>query len=331
MFVGLGFIEGAGKNSVATFGIGKLSSPAVQDLVKDALRRMRVVVANIKKLLQVYRPSGSWLSDFAAFALPSPLKVAAAAASGVAAASAAQERRATAMASLKRICEAAGLVPKQAITELLQLEPRAQVIFHRHGCNVRQAWGRAAAEYPELESGRELVGVFLIWKTSTGNVERRFRVYCEHHTPQRASLLETSVQDCMIADQAPPSTELRKLLEHPSPDKNYFQELDRFHAGMFPGASTRGRYQERRDAGVRKAGVRKANGDEGEGCLRTEAAFGRKRAAVVSEAAAASPAKRARMMAEMPWLQPGVGWDCALSRQGFGAGPRWTAQGREFF
>ena len=68
----------------------------------------------------------------------------------------------------------------------------------------------------------------------------------------------------------------------------------------------------------------KANGDEGEGCLRTEAAFGRKRAAAVSEAAAASPAKRARMMAEMPWLQPGVGWDCALSRQGFGAGPRWT-------
>ena len=161
--------------------------------------------------------------------------MAASAASGAAAASAAQERRATAAAFLKRICEAAGLVPKQAITELLQLEPRAQVFFHRHGCNIRQAWGRAAAEYPELESGRELVGVFLIWKTSTGNVERRFRVYSEHHTPQRASLLETSVQDCMIADQAPSSTELRQLLEHPPPDKNYLEELDRLRAGMFPG------------------------------------------------------------------------------------------------
>ena len=283
-----------------------MSSPAVQDLVKDALRRMQVVVEKIKELLQVDLPSDSWLSAFAAFAMPSPLKVADSAASDAAAASAAQERRTTAVASLKRICDAAGLVPREAIAELVKLEPRARVFFERHGCNTREAWGRAAAEFPELEKGRELVGLFLIWKTSTGNVERRFRVYSEHRTPERAKLLETSVEACMIADQAPPSKELRKLLERPPPDKNYFGELDRFRAGMFPGARTRGRYQERRDAGVPRS---KANGDEGEGCLRTEAAFGRKRAAAVSKAVAASPAKRARMMDKMPWFQPGMGWD----------------------
>ena len=295
-----------GKNSVATFGIGDFSSPAVQALAKGALRRMQGVVANIKELLHVYRPRDSWLQDFAAFALPSPLQAVPTAASGEAAVSAAKKRRATAVASLWRICEAAGLVPKDAIAELVKLKPRAQMFFDKHGCNPRQAWGQAAAEFPELKLGRELVGLFLVWKTSTGNVERRFRVYSEFHTRERAKLLETSVEDCMIADQAPSSTELRRLLEHPPPDKNYLQELDRFRAGHFPGAKTRGRYHERRDAGVNRS---KANGDEGEGCLRTEAAFGRKRAAAVSKAVAASPAKRARMMDKMPWLQPGVGWD----------------------
>ena len=97
---------------------------------------------------------------------------------------------------------------------------------------------------------------------------------------------------------------------------------------MFPGARTRGRYQERRDAGVPRS---KANGDEGEGCLRTEAAFGRKRAAAVSEAVSASPAKRARMNAEMPWLQPGVGWDCIGSvAPGVRSGPPLDGTGERF-
>ena len=67
--------------------------------------------------------------------------------------------------------------------------PRAEALQHR-GQSTREAWGQVAEEFPELKAGRKLVELFLVWKTSTGNLERRFRSLAEVDTPQRSSLLD---------------------------------------------------------------------------------------------------------------------------------------------
>ena len=83
------------------------------------MRRVRVIVANIKENMKVYRPKHSWLSAFTAFRLPSPLS-----ASDEAGRSAREE----VWASLNRICEAAQLPEEQACFELTKLLPRAEKI-----------------------------------------------------------------------------------------------------------------------------------------------------------------------------------------------------------
>ena len=98
--------------------------------------------------------------------------------------------------------------PREALVEWQRLLPRAEAL-QKAGCSTREAWGRASAEFPELKAGRSLVELFLVWKTSTGNVERRFRTYSEVMTAQRASLLDSTAETMMLADQAPPSGRLR--------------------------------------------------------------------------------------------------------------------------
>ena len=114
------------------------------------------------------------------------------------------------MASLRRICKEASLPEQQTCDELLKLLPRAERFHHDVDCTASAAWARASAEWPELESARRLVELCIIWKTSTGNLERRFRRLCEIRCPQRARLLDVSVDSCMIVEQAPPSKALQQ-------------------------------------------------------------------------------------------------------------------------
>ena len=82
-----------------------------------------------------------------------------------------------------------------------------------------------------------LVELFLVWKTSTGNLERRFRRFREIRCPQRAQLLDASVEQCMLVEQAPPSKMLRmqpsfweSRAGQPQADNgNYFQQVLKLH------------------------------------------------------------------------------------------------------
>ncbi len=196
---------------------------------------------------------------------------------------------------MKRICREASFPEQNAIAELRRLLKRAE--WHqRQGCATRQAWGRAAAEWPELRIGRRLVELFLVWKTSSGNMERRFRRYAEARCPERARLLDTSVEECALVDQAPPSKTLRTWLEQlgpPEPGEPYgprsaarrwyrevLQPCKRSQA-----RATRSPSAERRGKGI----VREP---------RTEAAFGHTGSAAIDAEAVASPSKRARVPTE---------------------------------
>ena len=143
--------------------------------------RVRVVVANMKELMKLYRPEHSWLRAFTAFRMPSPL---AASAGGVN-----EARRAEVLADLKRICREANLPEQKACDELHQLLPRAEKFHREDECHSSAAWGRASAEWPELQSARRLVELCLIWKTATGNLERRFAAFVRFAAPNAQSSL----------------------------------------------------------------------------------------------------------------------------------------------
>ena len=89
---------------------------------------------------------------------------------------------------------------EQACAELAMLLPRAEKFYKEDACQASAAWGRASAEWPELQSARRLVELCLVWKTSTGNLERRFRRFREIRCPERARLLDVTVEGCVLVE-----------------------------------------------------------------------------------------------------------------------------------
>ena len=140
---------------------------------------MQVGVASMTEYIKLYRPEHSWLHAFTAFRLPSPL-------------SASDEAESAASASvtacLRSFTKEAALLWAEAFRELKVMLPRAET-YYLNGFHTRAAWGRAAAEWPEFTSGRRLVEMFLAWKTSSGNLERRFRRVRRIRCPSRHSCL----------------------------------------------------------------------------------------------------------------------------------------------
>ena len=270
--------------SVQTIGIGDWENDAsARNTIKEALGRMRCVVANIREFMKFYRAEHSWLHAFTAFRLPSPMSASAAAGSA-----AYKEVE----ASLQRISREANLPEAQTLSELPTILARAEVHL-RNGCSPRESWGRASAEWPELKCGRGLVECYLIWKSASGNLERRFRRFREIRCPERAQLLDVSVENCMLVEQAPPSKMLREWADA-CKNTSYFQRCTRLHRKLCGEVATRKRVAQRRDAGVPR------NMESSTQAPDTEAAFGRKRAAAMAEVEAASPSKRARMLSKAP-------------------------------
>ena len=253
--------------------------------LKGALRRVQRIVANVQENMKLYRPEHSWLHAFTAFRLPSPLSATDADAT---------ERATEAEDCLRRICQEADLPEQQAIPQLRMMLKRAEV-HRRDGATTRQAWGRAAADWPEHKSGRRLVELFLVWKTSTGNVERRFRRFSELHCPERAQMLDVSVEECTLVDQAPPSKLLRTWLDQQGDETSaasrWYRHVLKLHEHLQGKTAGSLRRAERRDKGsAREPPPRPGR--------RTEVDFGRKRAAAVDAMVAASPSKRARLLRE---------------------------------
>ena len=286
----------AGKNRTQYIGIGDpAKSEFAKDAIKWALAQAKKVVANILEWMKYYRSENSWLHCFTAFRLPSPLL---------------QVDRGSPEGDevkdcLRKICREANLNTSLAMRQWLTLLPHAEK-EHIKGSDPRFAWARVAAKWPEFHSARQLLEIYFVWKTTSGNLERRFRRFREIRCPQRARMLDLSVENCMFVEQAPSSKLCRGFLESSeagrevdaesldskkkSKKKNYVHEILTLHQKLHPTKSLRIHQKERRDAGVaRPAASAKVRKD-------TEAAFGRKRERAVSALVAAEPEKRARMV-----------------------------------
>ena len=85
------------------------------------------------------------------------------------------------MASLRRICREASLPEQQTCDELLKLLPRAEKFHRDAACPASAAWGRASAEWPELQSARRLVELCIVWKTAIWN--GAFAVFARSDVP----------------------------------------------------------------------------------------------------------------------------------------------------
>ena len=192
--------------------------------------------------------------------------------------------------------------PQTALAQWERLLPRAEAL-QQSGRSTREAWGQAAEEFPEFGAGRKLVELFLVWKTSTGNLERRFRSLAEVDTPQRSSMLDGTVETIMFGSQAPPNAHLIAISRGGEQQTSYLSQLQVWHERLYPGArATAVKRKQRRDAGVsRVPGPVAASAAPvvASAAPMTEAAFGRKREAAIANAVASSPSKRACFAVEV--------------------------------
>ena len=144
-------------------------------------------------------------------------------------------------------------------------------------------------EFPEFGGGRKVVELFLVWKTSTGNLERRFRSLGEVDTPQRSSILDGTVETIMLASQAPPSAHLITLFRGDERQTSYLSQLQVWHERLYPVArETTVKRKQRRDAGVSRVAASAAPVAASAAPV-AEAAFGRRREAAITNAVASSP------------------------------------------
>ena len=300
------------------FGIGDLADPETRRQVCEALQRVQRIVMNIEECFKVYRAETSWLALFTAFRLPSTRSCSKEGAHVAASAASAPSRgciRCTCISCAKeklRQILAKADVAASAATALAQWErllPRAEAV-QQSGRSTREAWGQAAEEFPEFGDGRKLVELFLVWKTSTGNLERRFRSLAEVDTPQRSSILDGTVETIMLASQAPPSAHLIALFRGDERQTSYLSQLQVWHERLTPGTrETTAKRKQRRDAGVSRVAASAATVAASAAPVAasaapvTEAAFGRKREAAIANAVASSPAKRAHVAPDMNWVQ----------------------------
>ena len=194
--------------------------------------------------------------------------------------------------------------PQTALAQWERLLPRAEAL-QQGGRSTREAWGQAAEEFPEFGAGRELVELFLVWKTSTGNLERRFRTLAEVDTPQRSSMLDGTVETIMFASQAPPSAHLIALSRGDEQQTSYLSKLQVWHERLYSVVrEIPVKRKQRRDAGVSRVPVPASAGPVAASAAPvTEAAFGRKREAAIANAVASSPSKRACVAPDMNWVQ----------------------------
>jgi len=289
---------------VVTFGLGEPDGERFQTAVTGALRTMQELVANMKEYMAVYRNPTGWLNKFAAMALPSPLT----AQRGTAFAAVAKQEQIAkkadeCLANLETIRAAASVGPDavnklgpDAVKELRRILPRAEWHAAR-GCNARQAWGRASMEFPELTEARVMVEAFLIFKSSTGDVERRFRVYTEQNTSERAQLLDVTVEALLCCEQAPPSAALREGISNGvgAPAHTYLTKLCKLHHLRDPRLRRPNRHKSRRDAGCERGEADANEKRERRGEPISESAFNRKRARAIEDVMQMSPDTRKRM------------------------------------
>lgn len=290
------------QKQIQTCGLGRLSDVAVKEVVAQALQQARELVAIIRAQAPVFRNKTSWLHAFTAFRLPSPLSQAALARDTQAQRAEHQQCVQEIHASLDRIRKAAKL-DEEAMKQLLKLLPRAEV-HRKSGCSTKEAWGRASAEFPEYKNGRDLVDVFLLWKPNTGNLERRFRYMKEHRPAERSSLADTTVENMLSVDFAPPSEALAAAAQAATDPstvpaevqgaQSYLKLVLRLHTKLHNAPQRRPQQnrKQRRDAGVAKTKEELDKRRAKSGAPLTEAAHSRKRTTAIDALVHATPAAR---------------------------------------
>ena len=91
-----------------------------------------------------------------------------------------------------------------------RLLPQVEAL-QQSGQSTCEACGQVAGEFPEFGAGCQLVELFLVWQTSTGNLGRCFRSLGEVDTPQRYLISDGIVETILLASQVPPSAHLITL------------------------------------------------------------------------------------------------------------------------
>ena len=144
------------------------------------------------------------------------------------------------------------------ISQLRQLAPAAQAHFQR--CqDERKAWARASLDFPEYAAGREAVSLYVGFTECTTQVERDLKQVPLQESKQRASLLNSTLEEVMLTNIMAPNVEdMCEQQKNPAgavvvkPITNYLADIVKRYHARFAFKLARKARKQRRDAGLAK-------------------------------------------------------------------------------
>ena len=127
----------------------------------------------------------------------------------------------------------------------------------------------------------------------TGNLERRFRVFREQKSEERARMLDATVEQLLLVEFAPPSAAMRAALAHATDSRAMLTYMEQLAKKQEPlRKHVRVQQKERRDAHVPRDKIAQESRLLQLGAPESDAAFARKRKLSVHNMLRASPQER---------------------------------------
>ena len=144
------------------------------------------------------------------------------------------------------------------LSQLQQLAPAAQAHFRR--CqDERQAWARASLDFPEYAEAREAISLYVGFTECTTQVERDLKQVPLQESKQRASLLNSTLEQVMLTNiMAPDVEDICQQTKNGDgrlvvrPVTNYLPDIVKRYHSMFGFKLARKARKKRRDAGLAK-------------------------------------------------------------------------------
>ena len=265
----------------------------------EPLTRIRNVVKVLEAFMTAEMPQCAWQRRLKGFQLPSPLHE-----HPKFQHLTAEEKthlKTIARTSLLTLFHHASLPAKKVYLELKQLLPAAEA--HRAaGASIREAWGRASADFPEYADGREGINLLLSATISTGAVERLLRLVPWQEQKNRARMLNSTLESLILASQAPLVQDMADCkpndLGHSSIILKgpYLPKILRRYVELYGSQKPCSQRKRRRDTGIALSPEKIKQQRLARGAPETEAEFLRKREVAIEKITAATPEETQQLL-----------------------------------
>lgn len=156
---------------------------------------------------------------------------------------------------LEEIAKTAGLDKRLVLQELRKLAVVAEAHFKR-GAREIEAWARASSDFPEYLLAQDMVSLFIGFTETTTELERTLKLVPLQERRDRASMLNTTLENLMLVSQAPLAEDMVTRRKNSvgdtvlTPVGNYLPDILKRWTARYGLKQARKLRKQRRDKGV---------------------------------------------------------------------------------